>query len=359
MRNKLPSFYIDLDRTDWKAMRNNFWSDELYDATLNAHNQEHDIGFAFRGNHTRKVKKKSYECIFSLVTQGIKELHLNAEFYDKSLIRNKLSFDFFSDLGVHAPKSEHITLTINDRFHGVYLQIESVDRFFLKIRNLPLGAIFYAENDNANFSLMSPIRNELKRRLDSGYSCKEGNEEDKEDLRDLVYQINTLESSRFEKVIQDYVNVDRYLRWLAGVVCTQNYDGFIHNYALYKRSDTGLYEMIPWDYDATWGRDIHGDIMEFDYTPITGFNTLTGRIMDTPVFRERYYHLMKDILDREFTEEYQRPRIEAMYESIAPYVEKDPYLQKSLHHFYDEPTVIYNYINGRNRFLRDQLNQLK
>ena len=33
-----------------------------------------------------------------------------------------------------------------------------------------------------------------------------------------------------------------------------NNDGFTHNYALYRNSETGLFEIIPWDYDATWGR---------------------------------------------------------------------------------------------------------
>lgn len=48
------------------------------------------------------------------------------------------------------------------------------------------------------------------------------------------------------------MDADKYLRWLAGIVFTSNYDGFVHNYALYRNHETGLFEVIPWDYDATW-----------------------------------------------------------------------------------------------------------
>ncbi len=42
------------------------------------------------------------------------------------------------------------------KFRGVYLQLEkSVDENFLKNRGLPSGSIYYAIDDDANFSLMS------------------------------------------------------------------------------------------------------------------------------------------------------------------------------------------------------------
>ena len=58
---------------------------------------------------------------------------------------------------------------------------------------------------------------------------------------------------------------------LLGVIFTQNFDGFVHNYALYRNAETGLVEVIPWDYDATWGRDVNGKVMREDYLRITRF----------------------------------------------------------------------------------------
>ena len=44
---------------------------------------------------------------------------------------------------------------------GIYLQLESVDEWFLQKRKLPYGPIFYATEYHANFSLLTQniIRN--------------------------------------------------------------------------------------------------------------------------------------------------------------------------------------------------------
>ena len=70
---------------------------------------------------------------------------------------------------------------------------------------------------------------------------------------------NTLHNEDFEKQIEQILDVNQYLTWLAGVVCTQNFDGFIHNYALYQNSKTsGVFEITPWDYDGTSVSNLHG-----------------------------------------------------------------------------------------------------
>ena len=125
--------------------------------------------------------------------------------------------------------------------------------------------------------------------------------------------------------IVKYVNVDKYLRWLAGVIFTQNFDGFVHNYALYRNGETGLFEVIPWDYDATWGRDVNGESMREDYLRIEGFNTLTARILDVKTFRTQYKNLLEEILNSKFNVDYMKPKIQAMHNLIRPYVQKDPY----------------------------------
>ncbi|WP_221563429.1 CotH kinase family protein [Alkalihalobacillus sp. TS-13] len=354
----IPSYEIHINEDVYKRFKKDVWSEDPVDAVLVVGDNKYEIQLLYRGAHIRKVTKKSYQFIFPKVTSGIKELHLNAEYIDKSLIRNKLSLDFFESISVLSPKSNHVLLTINGEFQGIYLQLESVDRYLLKNRNLPKGPIFYAENDNANFSLMSPIRKGIKKRFESGYSLKEGTKEDTAALGNFVYKINTISQKEFETEIHHYLDVDKYLRWLAGVVCTQNFDGFIHNYALYRRSDTGLFEILPWDYDATFGRDIHGKEMEYDYIPVQGYNTLTARLLDVSSFKNQYYHILKKILENQFTPEYLEKEIQQMYRQIEPYVIKDPHLKETIKQFYNEPEFILKYITNRNKYLRAHLSDL-
>lgn len=67
---------------------------------------------------------------------------MNAEYKDPSMIRNKLSLDFFSELGTLSPRAEFVFLKVNGKNEGVYLELESVDEYYLRKRKLADGAIF-------------------------------------------------------------------------------------------------------------------------------------------------------------------------------------------------------------------------
>jgi spore coat protein H len=357
----IPTYFLYIHPSDLQELRRDIWCDDPLPAKLKIGNRQLLIGIAYRGAHIRKFRKKSYSIQFvnPETFQGNRELHLNAEYMDPSLIRNKLSLDFFHEIGTLSPESQHIFLKLNGMHAGIYLQLESVDELFLKKRGLPPGAIYYAINDDANFSLISPIDNDVKKSLQDGYERKCGTEEDDGHLRKLIYKINTIPRADFETEIVKYVAVDKYLRWLAGVVCTQNFDGFIHNYALYRNGETGLFEMIPWDYDATWGRDCNGEIMEYDFVPIEGYNTLSARLLDVTAFRHLYKQILEEILETRFTVDAIASRINALHSVLRPFVLLDPYLQKKVTAFDAEPERILQFVDQRSRYLRDSLVKLK
>lgn len=354
VQTHIPSYNITIEPEDLDELQADLWSDDPVMAYLEINRNVYDIDIVYRGSHIRKFPKKSYQCFLG---RG-REFHLNSEYKDPSLMRNKLSMDFFSDIGVHAPKTQHVRLYINKIYQGVYLRLESVNRQFLKARNLTLGQIWYAEDDDANFSLISPLDERIKETFEAGYSRKVGTREDDAYLSELIYKINTIPKSSFGSEVTKILNVEKYLRWLAGVVCTQNFDGFIHNYALYRPRDTGLFEVLPWDYDATWGRDIHGRVMEYDFIPIQGFNTLTARLLDDNNHRKRYQNILKQILNNQFTTHYLESPISTMHSRLRPYVMKDPYIQNNLQKYDGEPEVMLQYIEQRSRYLRKHLSDL-
>jgi spore coat protein H len=329
-------------------------------AKLRMSQSQFNVEISHRGRHTRRFPKKSYSIRFSKPASTVygREIHLNAEYIDPSMLRNKLSFDFFKDLGVLSPTSSYVFLRINGSAAGVYLQLEAVDHFFLRKRSLPEGAIYYAINDDANFSLMSPITNDVKKSLQDGYERKRGNEFTDGRLRELIYTINTVSRSDFAREILRYVDVNKYLRWLLGVVCIQNFDGFIQNYALYRSPVTKRFEMIPWDCDGTWGRDCNGKVMEHDYVPIEGYNTLSARILDVPQFCRRYRSLLEEVLETKFTVAALEKNIVSLQKAVRPYYVLDPYKQTSITQFDAEPDFILEFVKKRNRYLREHLTDL-
>lgn len=338
-------------------LRRDIWIDDSVPGKLTINGKKYEVDIAYRGSHIRDFPKKSYQVSFYKPSKfrNAKVIHLNAEFKDPSLIRNKLSFDFFHDIGCLAPQARFVSLKLNGKNEGVYLELESVDENFLANRKLPEGPIFYAVDGDANFSLMSDLDKQVKKTLLKGYEQMHGTKEDEDFLRETIIHINTIPRDEFEGTIINYVNIDAYLRWLAGVVCTQNFDGFVHNYALYQRRQKGQFEIIPWDYDATWGRDVNGEEMACDYLRIEGFNTLTARILDCKTFRAQYKDLMENILRNQFTVDYLKPKIQTMYEQIRPYVQLDPYKKGGLNRFDQEPDYILKFIEARSAYIQKEL----
>ena len=341
-------------------LNRDIWVNDHVPAVLKIGNEQYSIGLAYRGNVIRKKKKKSYNIIFQkpFTVNGAHEIHLNAEYNDISLSRNKLSLDFFDQIGVISPHSKHVLLYINGFCKGIYLDIESFDQFLLQKKKLPMGPIIYATNYYANFSLLSP-KKKLKSDLLEGYTLKYGEKDDLSSLEDLVTMTNTLKNDEFEAEITKVLNVDEYLTWLSGVVCTQNFDGFIHNYALYRNSETNTFEITPWDYDGTWGRDLHGKPLEHDFIPITGYNTLTSRLLYFANFKKKYCDILSSILDHEFTVETQASRITPLFESLKPYIHLDPYLNRSSEIFDKEKDYILKFIQKRNSYLKQELIKLQ
>ncbi|OKL35872.1 CotH kinase family protein [Domibacillus mangrovi] len=356
----IPSYFLIIKESNLDDLRRDVSSDNPVSAYLKVGNVTYNINIAYRGSYTRKFRKRSFwiEFVNPNRCSGARIIHLNAEYRDPSLIRNKLSFDFFQDLGILSPNSQHINLIRNGSFKGVYLQLESVDDLFLKKRGLPSGAIYYAVNNNANFSLARDGKR--KKSLLSGYRRVLGSKSDDDLLHELIYKINTTSLFDLPNKIPRYLNIEAFLRWLVGAVCTMNNDGFTHNYALYRNNETGLFEIIPWDYDATWGRKVDGGIMEHNYVSIKGkkANHLCNLLLQVPEFRKLYRNILEETLETKFTVEYLEHKVISLHQSLRPHIILDPYKKKAIDTFDEEPEFIFNFIRKRNSYLKKRLNKL-
>jgi spore coat protein H len=359
-RDEVMKYSLFIHPGNIRELKSDMWCDDTVPAQLRVGRSRLGVQIAYRGSHIRKLRKKSYRLVFERPStfHGAKEVHLNAEFSDPSLMRSYLSFGFFRELGVLVPNCNYCFIKINGLAEGIYLQLESVDEFFFQKRNLPCSSIYYAINDNANFSLISPIHEDVKKRLDAGYELKYGNDNETEQLCSFILQLNTESRANFGAYIQEKLNVENYLRWLAGVVCTQNFDAFIQNYTLYRNGQNGQFGIIPWDYDATWGRDIRGKFLAHDYVPIEGYNTLSARILDVSVFRDIYRNLMEETLETIYTPAHIEPQITSLHKLLRPYVLEDPYISSHLSQFDGEPDIILDFVKKRGIYLKDHLQEL-
>ncbi|MDY6912290.1 MAG: CotH kinase family protein, partial [Chloroflexota bacterium] len=67
---------------------------------------------------------------------GLKKLNYHNCYRDPTLMREKLAYDLFAQMGVPASRTSHVDLWVNDTHLGLYLQVEQVDKAFLR-RHFP------------------------------------------------------------------------------------------------------------------------------------------------------------------------------------------------------------------------------
>ena len=342
---------LQVEQEQWETLRQNVWSHDYVNAYLsNDSNVMQPVKLRYRGGHTREYPKKSFE-----VESRSGTIHLNAEYDDPSMIRNALSFKFFERIGVPSPATKHCVLTLNGENLGPYLKIEGVDsRFFLR-RGLPCTALFYAGNDDANFSLLNPDTNKLKTSLFQGYELVIGEQADRKRLEDFIFNLNTLPPKKLYKYLESLIDLDNYLKWLAGAVCTSNYDGFNQNYALYNSSPDFIYRIIPWDYEGSWGRNCFGERCSSRSVRIMGYNILTKKILSNKQYKKKYKEILQEILESVFTTDSLQPHVEHLLANVRPAIEIDNTRKWPIRIVAREPYIIMSYIRNRRKFLAKHL----
>ena len=110
-----------------------------------------------RGDSSRKDAKKSLKVKF-ILNGKVKTLNLNAEFSDKSYIRQYLSSQIMRASGQNCYNTKFAKLSINGKYFGLYLQVENMDRRFLKNNLLDEnGSLYKATKDGSCMSIFGAI----------------------------------------------------------------------------------------------------------------------------------------------------------------------------------------------------------
>lgn len=349
----LPVRALRLGESAERELERNLWTDRYVAAGMVSGGILEQVKVRYRGGHTREYPKRSYE-----VVRGGKTYHYNAEFDDPSMIRNALSFAFFEMIRVPAPSCRHVLLSLNGMPLGVYLEIEGVEKPFFEKRGIGAHSLFYAVNNNADFSEHYPDSDQLKSAMLAGYEYRFGGSEEKRRFESFIRAVNRTRSRQTVYLLQKSLDTDNYLRWLAGAVLTGNYDGFEQNYAVYRHKRSGKYRIVPWDYEGTWGRNCYGEIQDDKQVPVTGYNKLTNRMLEIGVYRSRYRSIIREALSGPFTENKLMPMVKRMASQLAPHIREDPMRRWSFAEFLGEPDLIRRYIRVRRGIVADGLERL-
>ena len=276
---------------------------------------------------------------------GLRKVALNNIYGDATLMKEYLSYELMTKMGIPTPEYSLINLYINDEFYGVYMMVESIDSSltqrtlgeksdYLVKPESSGGDLIYDNsldeyiNDDGEFDFSSIIYdnsgniiypNDKSNPLYKYNGLWENDEDTFEDIVDMLptifkwmktlNELNNTDNPNtddYKLALEEIIDVDSLIRYFAVNTYLVNLDSYqsekMQNYALYI-NETGRATIIPWDYNYSFG--VYGlgsasDVINFDiYNPV--INTmlkdrpLLNVILQNDEYKALYEKYLNDI----------------------------------------------------------------
>ncbi|NOY25113.1 MAG: hypothetical protein GXP62_04485 [Oligoflexia bacterium] len=180
--------------------------------------------------------------------RGLENLTLNNMVQDPSLVHEHLSYMLFRQLGVPAPRTAYLRLSLNGEARGLYLNVETPDDHFLARWYANAEGNLYEGAGGQDLSLADYLD------LDQDQSGDDDSD-DRSELRALAELLaEAPDPSRVDE-LKALVDTDEIERMWAGEILLGQWDGYFYsanNYRVYHDPSTGLLSMLPWGPDLTF-----------------------------------------------------------------------------------------------------------
>jgi hypothetical protein len=212
-------------------------------------------------------------------------------------MRHKISYDIFRQMNKKnvASQSIYVNVELNDEPRGLYLLMEEVngamagldksDSQAMMFKDPPL---FYREKiphpqepDNYYQQKFPKIYNSDK----TGYI---------EQFKDFLFNSS---DNDFLNGIDKWVDIDNITDWHILLLFSNNSDGIMKNFYLYKIDSSTPFRIAIWDYDHSFGRDGDNEMNMMERELDCNRSVLLRRLMEIPQsvypkkLKERWFSL--------------------------------------------------------------------
>lgn len=187
---------------------------------------------------------------------GLKKLQFHSMNLDESMMRDRLGYHLFREMGVPAPRAVHARLLINGDFAGLFALVEQIDSRFIKYN--------FDDDDGNLYKEIWPLdsNGEVQSEVDfrGGLKTNEKDNPSFELIRSFGSAMETAIESQIPLIQEDMMNmeetmamvvVDRTIRhddgpfhwYCSGNSCSP------HNFYWYEEPNNKKLHVIPWDLD--------------------------------------------------------------------------------------------------------------
>jgi spore coat protein CotH len=254
-----------INSRDLRELHDRFQENTYYTADLEWHGRRvRNIGVRSRGMGSRNPTKLGLRVDFDRYTTGqtllgLHSLILDNNWQDPSFVAERTSMSFFARLGEPAPRESYCRLYINNAYQGLYSIVESVDLSFMtRTFDDTQGFLF-------RFDYQSPWRGQFLGEDLAAYKAFLETETHKLDadstlygpIRELFREANAEEDAVWRERVEQYIDLRQLMRYVAIETFLTEDDGFVgaygmNNFYLYRRADSPVHRLIPWDKDNTF-----------------------------------------------------------------------------------------------------------
>lgn len=290
-----------------------------------------------RGSSSLSYDKKAYKLKFDSKVHFFNNYKdsvwvLDALYTDKSKIRNKLSSDIWNLINDNQEinndlYSDFVELFINDRYEGLYVLKNKVDKNVTDIDDdgLLLKSIIHLQDYNIYKLLTNAFRVENDAFLN--YEIKKYNHDS---FNSFISKFQNFyggyNNSVTVNLIDDNFDFDNYLNYKIFVSLISGNDNLTHNQYLSLKNPNSKIISTPWDMDLTWGlswqedNDLHSIFSYESYSDILWLNKNITYNMDyesLSLLKQRYWELRKDIITMDTINNYLNSYKELLVDSGA------------------------------------------
>lgn len=267
---------------------------------------------------------------------GIDKINLNNGWNDPTQLREVIATELFAAAGVPSPQMGFGQVTINGELMGLYVIVEQVGKEFLQR---------HFDDDSGDLYKPEPPEGHLAYRMDGTLDFEKLDLKTNEDTSQheamigLLDVLDAREDAGFEAALEQVLDVERYLRYMAVSALIVNLDSPLgpgHNYYLYEdRAAGGGFAVVPWDMNGTFAtfncgysnQQLAG--LPYDQPwcvapPQSSEQLLPRSLMTVPAWVDRYHEILDELTETVFVADAIDERIAELAAMIRDYVYADP-----------------------------------
>lgn len=298
------------------------------------------VALRYKGNgtigDTMGTIKKSFKVDLDRFQDGAsflgqKTLNLHCDATDPTRKRETMGYALYSAAGVPSPRTAwaEVWLTVPGKFErqllGMYTLLEQVDKSFLRK---------HFGNDRGLLMKPEGLRDFVHQgdewdRYKGNYRPKrEAKPDEAKRIIAFAHLVDQADDETFRREINQFLDVDNYLRFLATTAFIANTDSFFglgHNYYLYLNPANNKLSFLPWDLDrafANFGAPDQNMDLSLKH-PYGGSHRLTERLLAVPEVSARYQELLKELVAGPYDQQRFLKELEALSKVTGGLLERD------------------------------------